>query len=41
MLTFELIFAVVRYFAGGIKERCIGYQFCLPLHQADATSILL
>jgi len=38
----ELISTMVRYFADDIKERRrIGYQFHLPLCQADATSILL
>jgi len=37
---FKLISAVIRYFASGIKERCIDYQFCPLLHQTDATSIV-
>jgi len=41
---FELIFTVVRYFTGDIKDRRrICYRFRPPLsslHQADATSIL-
>jgi len=35
---FELVFAVVRYFAGGIKEwRRVGYQFRPSLYTVAET----
>jgi len=37
---FELISAVIRYFAGIREQHRINYQSRQPLCQADATSIL-
>jgi len=40
MDMFKLISAVIRYFAIKERRRIIYYQFCQPLCQADAISIL-